>query len=183
MAGPEGLMTGAPCSPEIFNCYAGVLLDYAIGNYCDSHGMTYTRYLDDIIISSPDGMPIGRHKRKHIRWMIESVGLSISHHKTFVLDLVKAPIVVNGIGLEYGGRIFLPRSHLKTTRGMLQQALNGEPISREALSGRIGTFWSATDREYLPTKKEKEVVGNWATYRHRAKHSLTLPDGRWVPRR
>lgn len=171
MAGPEGLMTGAPSSPEIFNCYAGVLLDNSIGNYCEAHGMTYTRYLDDIVISSPDGMPIGRHKRKHIRWMIEGVGLSISHGKTFVLDLAKAPIVCNGIGLEYGGRIFLPRSHLRATQGMLQQALNGEPISQETLSGRMGAYWSCTDRDAVPTKREQQVVGNWATYKHRAKRA------------
>lgn len=170
MAGEEGLMTGAPTSPEIFNCYAGVLLDYAIGNYCEYHGMTYSRYLDDLTVSSPDGQPIGRHKRKKIRWMIEAVGFSVSHRKTQVLDLAVAPIRINGIGLEYGGRIFLSRRYLKTTNALIRQALAGEAISRETIAGRMGTFWCATDREATLTRREKEVVGNYQVYKYNAKH-------------
>ena len=50
----RGLPQGAPCSPYLFNLYCQPM-DYELGKFCDQNQLTYTRWLDDITVSSPAG--------------------------------------------------------------------------------------------------------------------------------
>lgn len=137
-----GLITGAPASPDLFNIYAGALLDEVLAEISMQYGLLYTRYLDDLLFSSSH-QPIGKRKRLAIRQVINKAGFAISHHKSKLIDLKKGPAVINGIGIEMGGRLFVPRNYLKKIKARLYQALNNGDVSKEEIAGLMGVFWSA----------------------------------------
>ncbi|RJO59480.1 hypothetical protein C4546_01880 [Candidatus Parcubacteria bacterium] len=137
---PAGLVVGAPASPILFNLYAGALLDQRLSAFCRQWHIVYTRYLDDLTFSSR--RPIGREKRKLIRKIIAEAGLSLSHHKAKVSDLKKTPIVVTGIGIAHGGRLFLPRHFLRRLRGLIHADLKKPRVDPAVIRGMMGVFWS-----------------------------------------
>lgn len=149
-----GLITGAPASPEIYNHYAGALLDRDLRALCRRFGLIYTRYLDDITISS-QSEPIGKRKRRAIRDLIINAGFPLNHAKSKVCDLKKQPLVITGVGLEWPGRIFLPRRYLRRLRGVLHRAVRHGNISRSKLNGMMGVFWAATDPGRLNAAERK----------------------------
>ncbi len=130
MAEEGGLATGAPSSPDWFNLYAGVLIDIPLGAYCLKHGLTYTRYLDDITISSknPIGHRLGgkrksRKVRDGIRAIIESSGMAIHDEKAAAHDIMRGPVVINGIGMDKDGRLFVPRHFFHRVHNALRSAI------------------------------------------------------------
>lgn len=149
----HGLLVGAPASPDLFNIYAAYLIDAKLSEFSKKHGITYTRYIDDLTFSSR--RKIGKRKRKEIRGVIEKAGFAISHRKSAVYDLKKRPIEINGIGLEFGGRIFLPRHYLNKIRGLLHRAIKSGGVSKNRINGFMGVFWSATEKRKLNQKEEK----------------------------
>ena len=149
----HGLLVGAPASPDLFNIYAACLVDEKLSEFSKKHGITYTRYLDDLTFSSP--RKIGKRKRKEIRKIVEGAGFVISHRKSAVYDLKRGPIEINGIGLEFGGRIFLPRHYLSKIRGLLHRAIQNGDIPKSTINGLMGVFWSATEKRKLNRSEEK----------------------------
>lgn len=97
--GDEGLATGAPASPLLFNIYCAEMIDSHIRAILDS-GTRYTRYLDDITISSDKPLP--RVFRRRIRDVLTRAGFCISRHKTRVLQRSKGPIEVAGVQIRSG---------------------------------------------------------------------------------
>jgi len=157
----RGLISGASSSPDLFNIYAGELLDKPLADLCQRYELTYTRYSDDLTFSSFKA-PIGDRKRKAIRQIIEAAGFKVNHRKSAVYDVQKGLIVINGIGLELGGRIFLPRHYLRKIRGLLHKAKKRE-IDPAKLHGRMGTFWGATSR-YALNKTEQKLVKKYRAF-------------------
>jgi len=156
-----GLVTGASSSPDLFNIYCSKLLDKPLGDLCQRYGLTYTRYSDDLTFSSSNG-PIGCRKRRAIRQIIEEVaGFKVNHRKSAVYDLQKGPIVINGIGLELGGRIFLPRHYLRKIKGLLHKAEKGE-VNPAKVHGRMGTFWQVTLWTF--NKTEEKLVKQYCAF-------------------
>ncbi|MBI4117196.1 MAG: hypothetical protein HY451_00685 [Parcubacteria group bacterium] len=142
---PEGgLIVGAPASPDLFNLYAGILIDRPMAKLCLKHRLTYTRYLDDLTFSAK--RRIGWRKRQAVREIISQAGFGISHRKALVADLKKGPIKVNGIRLELGGRIMLPRDYLRKIRGLIHLAMTGrgDEMVYYRICGMMGVFWSST---------------------------------------
>jgi hypothetical protein len=160
-----GLATGAPASPDLFNLYAGKLLDELLAPLCKRYGLTYTRYLDDLTFSSRDRC-IGRHRRRAIRAVITAAGFTVHDRKVGVYDLKKGPIVITGVGLEYGGRIFLPRSYTRRIRGLIHKALQGFPISPAKIHGMMGVFRSMTDLRDM-NRLERKLLGAYRKYQRR----------------
>lgn len=119
-----GLRTGAPASPDLYNIYLAVLLDYDLSELCRKYGLTYTRYLDDITLSSKT--VIGTRKRKAILSLIRSAGLVIHDSKTQLLDLKRGSVKITGFTLTSDRRIILPRSYLGKIRGFLHKAISQE---------------------------------------------------------
>jgi hypothetical protein len=159
-----GLITGSPSSPDLFNIYAAVLIDSRLRKYCEPHGITFSRYLDDLAFSSQS--VIGARKRDKIREIVEFAGFQISHHKTRVLDLKKDRIEINGIGLEYGGRIYLPRWYLRKIRGLIR--LIRETRDRKLLyklDGMMGLFDASTDPDHPSNQIEKKVLQEYNSVR------------------
>lgn len=149
-----GLITGFPASPDLFNLYAGFVLDEPLLELWQKYNFTYTRYLDDLTFSSEE--KIGKIKRKRIREVIERVGFRINYRKSKVLDLMKGPIFINGVGLEFGGRIFLPRHFLRRLSGQIYLAQRN-PEMRNLVSGSMGVFLDISDR-YRLNKTEQKLI-------------------------
>jgi RNA-directed DNA polymerase len=160
---PEGgLATGGPASPDLFNLAASVMLDQPLAKLCRQWGIEYSRYLDDLTFSSLD--PIGQKKRRQLRAVILEAGFRISDQKAGYFDLVKGPIHINGIGLELGGRMFVPRHYLRRVEGMLHLALKGEAVAESRVHGMMGAFWSATPRQQPLNSSESRVVEAYQTF-------------------
>lgn len=162
MTGHGGLATGAPCSQDLFNLYTAYLIDRNLKEFCDKHRITYTRYLDDLTFSHPSRR-IGKRKRAQIREVIENAGFEISHRKAGVYDLRKGAIEICGIGLAYGGRMFLPRHYLRKIRGLIHRAMTKGDVSLNQVSGHMGVFWSNTDRNRL-NQTERNLVNKYHEY-------------------
>jgi len=161
---PNGsLVTGTSSSPDLFNIYCGELLDKPLGDLCQRYELTYTRYSDDLTFSSSNE-PIGYRKRRAIRQIIEAAGFKVNHRKSAVYDLQKGPIVINGIGLELGGRIFLPRHYLRNIKGLLHKA-EKEGLNPAKVHGRMGTFYQVTLGPF--NKTEEKLVKQYCAFRAR----------------
>ncbi len=153
---PEGgLIVGAPTSQDLFNLYADVVLDRRLGPMCEAWGVTYTRYLDDITFSATT--PIGKRKRAAIRDVVEEAGFSISHPKSHVFDLRRGPVVINGIGLELGGRLFLPRAYLNRTKGLLLLMRKGK-VKRAVVAGVLSPFRQITPKPMNKTERRVHLL-------------------------
>lgn len=158
-----GLITGAPASPDLFNIYAAALLDEPLALLCQKHGITFSRYLDDLLFSSSK-VHIGKRKRKEIRKIIEDAGFQINHRKSAIYDLRKGPAVINGIGLEFGGRIFLPRHFLKKIKGLLHRAITKKDVDQNKINGVMGVFFAITDFRN-PNQAEQRILRSYRSYR------------------
>lgn len=155
----KGLVAGAPASPDLFNIYAGILIDKPLGELCRKHNLTFTRYLDDLTFSSSK-IPIGRRKRQEIRTIIKGAGFEVNHHKSRVCDLKKGAIVINGVGLEMNERTFVPRDYLRKIRGFMRKLSLEETLKKtdkQTLIGMMAAFWGVTDRKKL-NKTEQKLV-------------------------
>jgi hypothetical protein len=113
-AGEEGgLATGGSASPALFDLYCAQNIDTRIRN--DFPRATYTRYLDDLTVSSAH--PIPRIMRKRIRAIVSGAGFAVSHHKSHLAELGVDPVTITGVVLtaygtvrptdEFLGKIFM----------------------------------------------------------------------------
>ncbi len=152
----KGLAIGAPASPDLFNVYAAYLCDKPLGHFCRREGITVTRYLDDLTFSSQER--IGNRTRRVIRDVVTNSGLLINHRKSEVHDLkLDGPITINGVGLEYGGRTFLPVNYLKRVQELIVRALSGEEdVSFNRVAGMMSLFYAMTDLKSM-NEAEREV--------------------------
>jgi hypothetical protein len=153
-----GLPMGASASPDLFNLYCAVLLDVPLGKLCAEYGWVYTRYLDDLTISCTSDPPTRRVGRPAIRAIVEEAGFKVNHKKARLRDLAFGPIFLNGIGLEHGGRIFVPQWYVTHVRGLLLWGLQGDFTLRPKIDGAMGVFLSIIDR-HNPTATERKVIG------------------------
>ena len=74
------LPQGAPTSPFLANI-AMVYVDKVITTFCKEHGLTYTRYADDLLISSPVKFDINT-TILYIREVLRGAGLTLADEKT-----------------------------------------------------------------------------------------------------
>lgn len=101
--GSGGLIQGAPSSPYLFETYCRFGgLDRDLMEYCDKLGFHYTRYIDDILISS--SRPLGRRIGPKVRTIVDKYGFSLSDRKTKRVDVRSEPLEVLGFVIR-GNRI------------------------------------------------------------------------------
>lgn len=184
---PEGgLYQGAPSSPALFELYAWAFLErpiqtwYNLGKWCRWNDVVYTRYVDDLTFSSKNR--IGRGTRRRIRKFLRNAGFTINNGKNFVIDLAnpKTPrIVITGIGLEYGGRMFVSRERLRELEKMLIAGINGEDVNPHKIDGLMSVFWSpyggkAPGRATSPTERRiLTAYHKWRTLQEKEKRNTT----------
>jgi len=157
-----GLATGAPASPDLFNLYCFYLLDKPLEKIIIKHGLTYTRYLDDLTFSSKER--ISRSVRKEIREIIKLADFPANHLKSEVRDLKKGSIVINGIGLEFGGRVFLPRDFTCYLFGLLHKGQQGHIDLWPKIEGAMRVYFSDTSRKKL-NQTERRVIKEYKKFR------------------
>lgn len=179
MAPEGGLMTGAPSSPAFFNLYAGMLIDRPLGEYAAWHGITYTRYLDDITLSSPE--PFGHRvngKRRHrkvrdgIRRIIQSSGMAIHDTKAKAHDTRCGAVFVNGLGMDSAGRIFVPRHFFRRVRGALRTAIKTAGVypTPQTINGLMGVVRAVTKRRIFANRTEQKLLDLHTKWKWQQKH-------------
>lgn len=145
----DKLPQGSPCSPVITNLIL-VSLDRRLSNLCNSVGCTYTRYADDITISTnkkefpkeiireQDDKFITLNK-KFLK-EITSSGFKINHKKLRLLDKKNRQEVT---GLTVNRFVNVDRRYAKTVRAMAHRLFKkGEYtlIDKETRKKRVGTI-------------------------------------------
>ena len=157
-----GLATGAPASPDLFNLYCLYLIDKPLEMLLSENNLTYTRYLDDLTFSASE--PITRKQRRAIREVIQKAGFDVHHLKSEVSDLQKGPIFINGIGLELGGRIFVPRDFINFLRGLIHKGLRGQFELWPQIEGGMSVFKGIIKGRKL-NQTEAEILGKYKEFR------------------
>jgi len=143
---PNGcLIVGASASPMLFDICAAYYIDGPLWPILRQHRLRYTRFVDNLTFSSRTR--IGSKVRKKIRSVIEKAGFTINHGESSVKDLRKGAVVINGIGLENGGRLFLPRRKLAKINALLHRQLTRHDVSASVIAGYSSLFWHVYKKE------------------------------------
>lgn len=165
-----GLITGGPAAPELFNLYLAVVLDRRLEQLLMSRkDITYTRYLDDLLFSSP--APIGRRFRKQILAAVREVGFEISPGKAQVVDLASSEtVLLNGIRLRVTGEVEVSKQFARSLHQKLRRALDGEEVNPQHLAGMMGAFYAIKPKGRHLNSREAEVDRLWRRYRFLQQH-------------
>lgn len=157
-----GLATGAPASPDLFNLYCAVLVDGPLARVCERYGLTYTRYLDDLTFSATH--TISRRATNAVCKIVREAGFQPHDYKTMRHDLVAEALVINGIGLELGGRIFVPPLYVSYIKGLLLLGLQGDLSLMPKIQGAMSVFLGTVDRKH-PTATEQRILLMYREFR------------------
>jgi len=107
----DGLAVGSKLSPLLFNLYMAPL-DDEFTRIAENGEMTVTRYMDDIVFSSPS--PIGKRRAKTIKDLLSSYNLKTNQHKVRYHDLEKdGPFMIVGAQINPSGSWHIANKGLK----------------------------------------------------------------------
>ncbi len=168
LPGGNGLMTGTPASPDLFNRVAAERLDVPLIELANKEVVQYTRYLDDLVFSSY--RPISNRVRRNIREVIRASGFRLNFQKTDYYDISRQPVMITGIRLGCGPSsqwpgefsIYVPRKWLTRLEGVLYCYARGDDIAPEYIEGLMGVMREvcAHSQNYL-SRHQARV---WGTY-------------------
>jgi len=168
-----GLVTGSPSSVFLFNLFCHTMIDQELDRHCRKPGFFYSRYLDDLIFSCHH-REIGPRYRQSLRRIIEANYFLTNHSKSRVIDLRLGPVNLNGLKLELGGRIFLPRDYLGHIRGSIHLARTQGGVTSDQINGMMGVFWpSVVGRK--PNATEQKLIDQYRAYRKWLSQGGQLP--------
>ncbi len=179
--GNIGIAQGGPISPILFSAYMHSL-DVRLTDYSNKNDFTYTRYADDIVMSSPDGNLIGRRRAWRIKQEIRDHGFDINPGKVRRYDLEESPAIITGLQLNKSGRVQLPTRSLRNIRNELRDILTqfetGQKVDAEryrSAQGLTSYFQSTRDSRREPLPRETEIQDLWSEIRkHRAAPNIQL---------
>jgi len=142
-----GLPTGAPTSPAIANI--GLIhFDNAISKACDRHGITYTRYADDLTFSGGDPGKI----LPYVEEWLARFGYALDRKKTNFFRRGRRQVVT---GLVVNDKVSIPRAMRRKLRAAVHNFnakgsevihWHGKPMSKAELTGRIA-FLNSIDTQ------------------------------------
>ena len=107
------LPTGSSCSPVIANLIC-VDLDNKICSFCDTHQITYTRYVDDLTFSSDS--KFSKNNIESIKSIIEQFGFTINDSKFRVSGPNGAKYVT---GIKVNEKLNIDRKYIRNIRAIL----------------------------------------------------------------
>ncbi|HEY4475348.1 MAG TPA: reverse transcriptase domain-containing protein [Candidatus Paceibacterota bacterium] len=160
-----GLYTGGTASNDLFNLCLGFSIDLALGELCARHSIKYTRWVDDLTLSSPYSMPIEKATRREIRAIIERTSFKVNHRKSQYLDIEKGPVFINGIGIKKGGILFLPRPYLRMLLGLVHRAMTKGDVDPASVHGRMGVFFSISPNHMQWNKSERRLADEYERFK------------------
>ncbi|HEV7275117.1 MAG TPA: reverse transcriptase domain-containing protein [Devosiaceae bacterium] len=152
------LPQGAPSSPAISNILMNDF-DVAVSAFCESRGLIYTRYADDITIS---GDNIGSTEINRVQFELGERGLQVASEKTR-LSTKSQKQIVTGISVS-SGCLKLPRDRRRKLRQIvhyietygIQEHIKREgirdPIYRYRLAGELN-YWLQIEPENKTAKR------------------------------
>ncbi len=124
--GPRRLPQGAPTSPAITNVLCR-RLDRRIAGWARKHGFTYTRYADDLTVSSKDrAAPVGK-MLAFLRHLTTAEGFAIHPDKVRVVRRGRRQEVTGVVVNERPG---VPRDELRRFRALLYQIEKDGPTGK-----------------------------------------------------
>jgi retron-type reverse transcriptase len=134
--GPRRLPQGAPTSPAITNLLCR-RLDRRVAGWAKKHGFIYTRYADDLTVSSKDkAAPVGR-MLAFLRKLVVTEGFAIHPDKVRVVRRGRRQEVTGVVVNERPG---VPRDELRKFRALLHH------IDKD---GPAGKTWGANAGDVL----------------------------------
>jgi hypothetical protein len=124
--GPRRLPQGAPTSPAITNALCR-RLDRRVAGWAARHGFTYTRYADDLTLSSKDpAAPVGK-TLGFLRRVVAAEGFAVHPDKVRVVRRGRRQEVT---GVVVNDRPGVPRDDLRRFRALLHQIEKHGPAGK-----------------------------------------------------
>lgn len=167
-----GLVTGGLVSVQLFNLYANEVIDRPLAKLlAERGGLTYTRYIDDLIISS--NAPIGRRFRRSILQIIRGAGFEIQPSKVQLIDLAarhSQMAVLNGIGLDLKGELHVRPHYRELLYRLIKKAEAGE-VDPSIVHGCMGAFYAIKPNQYSMTLGERKVHRAYRGYIHQLRRA------------
>lgn len=130
--GPRRLPQGAPTSPAITNVLCR-RLDRRVAGWARKHGFTYTRYADDLTVSSKDrAAPVGK-MLQFLRHITLAEGFAIHPDKVRVVRSGRRQEVT---GVVVNAKPGVPRDELRRFRALLHHIAKDGPTGKAWGSAR-----------------------------------------------
>lgn len=124
--GPRRLPQGAPTSPAITNALC-LRLDHRIAGWARQHGFTYTRYADDLTVSTHDrDAPVGQ-MLAFLRHITAAEGFHVHPDKVRVVRRGRRQEVT---GIVVNERPGVPRDELRRFRALLHHIEKDGPAGK-----------------------------------------------------
>jgi len=127
---------GVASSPYLFNI-ACRQLDNDIINVAETYDLKYTRYGDDICLSSENEIDLKQFEELMIG-IVEGHGFMINFQKIKYQNANKKTPEVSGIIIENGKFRISKRKGIDYLRGLINRAVIDHSISVEQIEGRLG---------------------------------------------
>jgi len=125
--GPRRLPQGAPTSPAITNILCR-RLDRRVAGWAKKHGFTYTRYADDLTVSTKDpAAPVGK-MLAFLRRVTATEGFEVHPDKVRVVRRGRRQEVTGVVVNERPG---VPRDELRRFRALLYQIEKDGPANKK----------------------------------------------------
>lgn len=146
----NGIVTGSPSSPYLFNLFCEMTLDAGIRRFCLGewgNRIRYSRYADDLVLSN--GRPLFPPFRQEIRRRIAEAGFLVNHRKSRLLDRAKGTVSFTGFGLSRFDRLEHPRQMNRITfpgkkrrklQGILRTFLARGEGNPDEIGGHVAHF-------------------------------------------
>lgn len=151
-----GLTIGSPTSPVLTNAIM-FSFDEAVFKYCKSNGLKYTRYADDIFISSSEPNKLGEAYQivRRVADNFKFANLKINGRKTAFLSR-RYKRLVTGLVITPQGKISIGRDRKRKIKALIHQLLKGE-LSGEKVSYLKGllSFVSDVEPDFVQALRKK----------------------------
>lgn len=152
----DGLTIGAPSSPVLTNAMM-YSFDQCISEYCERVGLVYTRYADDVFISSNEANALGEAYQvvKGAAAAFPYADLKVNGKKTAFLSR-KYRRRITGLVITPQGQVSIGRDRKREVKSLVYQLLNSS-ISTEKIEYLKGllSFISDVEPSFLNSLTEK----------------------------
>ena len=157
----NGLVTGAPSSPYLFNLYCEILFDRSLRKFCKPSGerqITYSRYADDLVFSAD--RPILSKDRAAIRQKLAASDFRVNHRKSKVLFIEQGTVFITGVGLPRDGskQLIYPQKIRYKLHALIKNWYERGDVEEDVVVGHIAQFKAYLKHILKPTKTDERTL-------------------------